>query len=308
MVGITSCLHPHYRMGESVRPLLVAVLLLPFCAVLGMAQQATGQYDLAKDFPIILEIQGSQVINPVADQPQKLAAANAMGSAPPIFAVFRATLSTFGPTPERENHWQLGCWAENPLYEQDICSTIPVGLHRARWVHNREMLEVVAYEADGNATLRYLDVTIDPKNPPPPNDPIQGLPVFAGLYTTNDKTRHDYPEVMHVYGAVNLSLPAGQLPARTSCDITERYINQSVHVECKQFPPIPLSRGYIVIDAGIDGNRQHNVSCDAKWRWSRCSLLGPGLYEARWTDGNHSKIAVLVRRDGKPEEIGFEVR
>jgi hypothetical protein len=290
-----------------VRPLL-AVVLLSFCTVWDAAQQATGQYDLVKDFPIILEIQGSQVINPVADRPRELAEANAMGSAPPIFAVYRGFLSTSAPVPERESHWRLGCWVENPRYEQDICADMPIGLHRARWVDNRRLLEVVAYDATGNITLRYIDASIDPRNPPPPNDPIESLPVYAGLYSTNDQTRKDYPVLLHVYGAVSLSLPAGQLPARTSCDITDRYINNAIHVECTQFPPIPLSRGYIVIDAAIDGDRQRNISCDAKWRWTRCSVLGPGLYESRWTDGNHSKISVLVRRDGKPKEIGFEVR
>lgn len=288
----------------------IAVLLcmasaLPFIA---SAQDPSDKATLESAFPIILEIEGSSVINIAEDHPAELAKANAMGSAPPIFAVFKGTLSRFNSPPEREHHWQFGCWAENQRYAQNPCMEMPIGLHRARWVHNRELLEVMAYDSNGNVTLRYLDVTIDPKNPPPPGDPIESLQAFAGLFNTSEQTQRDYPELVHVYGAVALSLPAGELPARTSCDITDTYINQTTHIDCKQYPPIQLSRGYVVIDAGINGDRQHNMSCDAKWRWSKCSVIGPGLYEARWKDSGHSQIFLLGKRDGKAVEIGFDVR
>jgi hypothetical protein len=293
--------------GDDLKRIVILSLFL-FLGMTASAQNTDEKSLLEREFPLILEIESSSVINIAADHPDQLAKSNAMGSAPPIFAVFKGSLSRFNVPPEREHHWQFGCWAENPRYAQNPCIDMPVGLHRARWVHNRELLEVMAYDSQGNVSLRYIDVTIDPKNPPPPDDAIESFPAVAGFFNTNEQTRHDYPVLVHVYGAVSLSLPAGELPARTSCDITDTYLNNSTHIECRQYPPIELSRGYVVIDAGIDGSRQHNISCDAKWRWSKCSVVGPGLYEARWKDSTHSQLLLLGKRDGKTVELGLQVR
>jgi hypothetical protein len=287
--------------------LLLLSLSVP-CGALAQSATKDDQEKVDAEFPLILEVESSYVSDTSGIPPEKLAAATAMGSAPPTFAVFKGTLSTYAAPPERERHWQFGCWAENARYAQTPCVDMPIGLHRARWVHNRELLEVFAYDHDGNVSLRYLDVTIDPKNPPPPNDPIEALPAFAGFFTTSEQTRRDYPVLVHVYGSVALSLPAGELPARTTCDIKDTHFNQTTHIDCRQYAPIELSTGYVVLDAGIDGVRQRNISCDAKWRWSKCSVIGPGIYEARWKDSAQSQILLLGKRGGKTTEIGFQVR
>jgi hypothetical protein len=260
---------------------------------------------LEKEFPIILEIDQS-FVTPAGVSTAQLAQASAMGMEPPIFGLFKGTLSRFNVPPEHERHWQFGCWAENTRFEQNPCVDMPIGLHRARWVHNRELLEVEAYAKDGSVTLRYLDVTIDPKNPPAPDDPIQNLPTYPGFFGI-EQARKNYPLLIHVYGATALNLPAGQLPARINCDITDVFQNRT-NINCTQYPPIPLSRGYVVIDASIDGQHGHNISCDAKWKWSKCSVILPGFYAARWKDSGQSQIELLGLRDGKPEEIGFDVR
>jgi hypothetical protein len=296
------------RLWPIMKLLQVCLLLTASSVCFPQEPTADEKTRMEKEFPIILEIESSYVSDTSGIDPRKLAEATAMGSAPPTFAVFKGTLSAYSATPERERHWQFGCWAENARYAQNPCADMHIGLHRARWVHNRELLEVFAYDGEGNVTLRYIDVTIDPKNPPPADDPIETLPAFAGFFNTSDQTRRDYPVLVHVYGSVALSLPAGELPARTSCDIKDTYINQTTHIDCRQYPPIELHRGYVVVDAGIDGVRQRNVSCDAKWRWSNCSVIGPGLYEARWKDSGHSQIVLLGKRNGKTVDLGFEVR
>jgi hypothetical protein len=261
-----------------------------------------------REFPIILEIEKSQITNIAAGNPQMLAKSIAWGEAPPIFGVFGGTLNRFNMPPDHERHWKFGCWAENTRYGQNPCVDMPIGLHRARWVHNRELLEVFAYDSDGNPTLRYLDVTIDPKNPPPTDDPIQNLPTFHGLFETI-QTKQPHPLLVHVYGSVSLSFPAGEIPARTNCNISAPVFAQNqINVNCTQYPPIPISQGEVQVEATIDGQMPHvNLTCDAKWRWSGCAVIEPGFYEARWEDDGHSRIVLAGQRDGKPKETGFEV-
>jgi hypothetical protein len=292
---------------DPMKPVIFVVFILSALCPLA-AQVSDDEATMRREFPLILEITASYVSDNAGISLKQLAEAEAMGSAPPTFAVFKGILSTYAPEAEREQHWQLGCWAENARYAQNPCVDMPIGPHRARWVHNREMLEVLAYDKGGDVMLRYLDVTANPKDPPQPSDPVESSPTFAGLFNANEETRKDYPELVHVYGAVALSLPAGSLPARTSCDIKDMYFSQATHIDCRQYPPVELHTGYVVLDAGIDGNRQHNISCDAKWRWSKCSVIGPGIYEARWKDSAHSQILLLGKRDGKLVDIGFQVR
>lgn len=287
--------------------ILALVLLCIALVRLVSAQDAEEKATLEKEFPIILEIEKSSMVNVEADHPDRLAQASSIGMAPPVFGVFTGNLSRFGTSPEHERHWKFGCWAENTRYGIDPCIDMPIGLHRARWVHNRELLEVLAYDSTGNMSLRYLDVTIDPKNPPPPNDPIEDLPTFPGLFAI-DQTKRDYPILVHVYGAVSLSFQAGEFPARANCDITAPFPNQ-VNVNCTQYPPVPIYHGSVQVEASIDGHLPHsNLSCDAKWRWSKCAVVGPGFYAARWKDDSHSQIILLGERNGKPKETGFEVR
>jgi hypothetical protein len=282
-----------------MRRLLFALFCLAATHSLG-AQDTDANAVLQKEFPITLEINKSSIVNIAANQPDRLSQANAMGSAPPIFGVFFGTLNM-------EHHWKFGCWAENPRASQTPCVDMPIGLHRARWVHNRELLEVFAYDSAGKVTLRYLDVTIDPKDPPLPDDPVQNLPTFPGLFSI-DEAKRDYPLLVHVYGSVALSFPAGELPARTNCDITSPFPNRT-NVNCTQYPPIQINSGVVDLDASIDGRKRPNISFDAKWRWSKCSVIGPGFDAARWKDSGHTQIILLgLDNKGKPEETGFEVR
>jgi hypothetical protein len=281
-----------------MRSLVLALLCIAIVRPMS-AQDADEKAALEKEFPIILEIEKSSIVNVEADHPERLSQAAAMGAAPPIFGVFTGMLN-------REHHWKFGCWTENMRYGRIPCVDMPIGLHRARWLHNRELLEVFAYDSAGNVTLRYLDVAIDPKDPPPPDDLVQNLPTFSGFFAI-DQTKRDYPLLVHVYGAVSLSFQAGELPARTNCDITAPFPNRA-NVNCTQYPPIPIYQGNVQVEASIDGHLPHgNLSCDAKWRWSKCAVIEPGFYAARWKDSGHTQIVLLGERVGKPEETGFEV-
>jgi hypothetical protein len=266
-----------------MRRVTLAILVL-FVTMASFAQQPTVA-DLDKTFPITLEIERSSVTNVAKDSPERLRQASAMGIAPPVFGAFFGTLNG-------ENHWRLGCMGENTRYEVNPCIDMPIGLHRARWVHNRELLEVFAYDADGKVSLRYIDVTIDPKNPPPPADPVQQLPVNPGFFTMS-QPGHAYPLLVHVYGAVALSFQIGELPAQTSCDITVSNPDRA-NVTCKNYPPVPINQGTVELQASVDG-KLSSFSCDAKWRWSKCSVIGPGFYYARWKDNDQSTMILLER-------------
>ncbi len=178
------------------------IALVLFCFT---ACALTAQDDLEaarKQFPIMFQVEKSSVDKPDVD-PQKLLQASMMGMAPPVFG--------FSGTLNGERHWHFGCMAENTRYEQNPCVDMPIGTHRARWIHNRELLQVIADAADGSISMRYIDVTIDKKNPPPPDDPVQNIPAHQPTLT---EAKNSYPELVHVYGAVSLSFQVGELPAR----------------------------------------------------------------------------------------------
>ena len=62
----------------------------------------------------------------------------------------------------------------------------------------------MAYDSQGNVSLRYIDVTITVRIRLPPDDAIESFPAVAGFFNTNEQTRRDYPVLVHVYGAVSL--------------------------------------------------------------------------------------------------------
>jgi len=270
------------------------VVLFCFAASCTLAAQTVDAETVAKEFPITFQVEKSQVDNLITDQ-QQLAKAAAIGIAPPVFGFFTGTLNG-------ERHWHFGCQAESAPYEQNPCVGLPIGAHRARWVHNRELLQVFAYAPDGSVSVRYIDVSIDPKNPPPPDDPVQNLPAFQPTVTA---AKNSYPELVHVYGAVSLSFQVGELPARTNCNITA-FSSTVANLNCTSFPPIPISRGTVEVNASING-RLRSLSCEAKWKWSKCSVISPGFYIARWKDERKSQIILFGTRNDEPEEIGFAV-
>lgn len=277
-----------------MKRLILAILCLGALRA-AFAQDANTELAI-KEFPITFQVEKSSIDTLVTDQ-QKLLQASAIGMAPPTFGAFFGTLNG-------ERHWHFSCKAENTRYERNPCTDMPIGAHRARWLHNRELLQVAAYAADGSVSLRYIDVRIDAKNPPPPDDPVQNLPAFqpaSGMPQTKDS----YPLLVHVYGAVSMSFQVGELPARTNCNIIT-FSSIQTNVNCTTFPPIPINRGTVDVEAAMD-NHPLRMSCDAKWRWSKCSVVSPGFYLARWKDARQSGIILFGTRNDKPEEIGFEI-
>ncbi len=290
----------HHR-GE-MRVAIGAILLIPSCLIPVSSQEEPKTVaDLDRIFPITLQVEKSGTINPAQNDPMALLQASQMGMAPPTFGIFTGTLNG-------ERHWHLGCMAENEKRERNPCTDLPIGIHRGRWVHNRELLELVAYysveKSAWQMELRYIDVTPDQKDPPPPDDPVQSLPTAEGYYHI-DQAKQPYPLLVHVYGAEALSFRVGELPARTNCEISSSVLNRT-NVNCTQYPPIPINRGTVQVQASIDG-KLRGFSCDAKWRWTQCSFLQPGFYEARWKDDRHSQLVILGLKDGKPKEIGYEL-
>lgn len=274
------------------------ILLVLFCfgvtGLLVAQNQAEADAIMRKEFPITFQVEKSGIVALGKDQ-KTLLEANVMGMAPPTFGFFNGTLNG-------ERHWNFSCKGENTRYERNPCIDMPIGAHRARWVHNRELLQVFAYAPDGSVSLRYIDVTIDPKNPPLPDDPVQNLPAFQ---PTLAEAKNSYSELVHVYGAVSLSFQVGELPARTNCNVTA-FSSMQANINCTSFPPIPINRGTVKVEASIDGHMK-SLSCDAKWRWSKCSVISPGFYIARWKDAGQSQIILFGTRNDKPQEIGFAV-
>lgn len=275
------------------RTFLVFLCFTAYC--LASAAQTPAEVDaVLKQFPITFQVEKSDVQNLVTDQ-QQLAKAAAIGIAPPVFGFFSGALNG-------ERHWHFGCQAESARYEQNPCVDLPIGAHRARWMHNREVLQVIAYAADGSVSVRYVDVRIDQKNPPPPDDAVQNLPAFQ---PTILEAKGSYPELVHVYEAIARRFEIGELPARTNCNISvfsSRYAN----VNCTSFPPIPITRGTVDIHASVNG-KMTTLSCEAKWKWSKCSVISPGFYIARWKDSGQTQIVLFGTKNDKPEEIGFAV-
>jgi hypothetical protein len=258
-----------------------------------MAQDVDAEA-LLKQFPITLRVEKSSVENLVTDQ-QQLLRASVIGIAPPVFGFFSGTLNG-------ERHWHFGCEAENTRYEQNPCVDLPIGAHRARWLNNREVLQVIAYAADGSVSVRYVDVSIDQKNPPSPDDPVQNLPAFQ---LSNAEAKTSYPEFVHVYDAIALRFEIGQLPARTNCNATV-FSSTYANMSCTSFPPVPISRGMVEVHASVNGQTK-SLSCEARWKWSKCSVISPGFYIARWKDSRQTQIVLVGTRNDKSEEIGFAV-
>jgi hypothetical protein len=254
----------------------------------------------SKLWPIVFQVEKSNVTDLSGANPSMDAQAAAWGMAPEL------KTGSFEGTLNGEKHWKFSCWGENTRREVNPCADIPIGIgHRATWVHNRELLQVFAYAADGKiVSLRYIDVTIDPKNPPPPDDPVQNLPAFQPVPTV--PTKQSYPLLVHVYGAMELSFPVGQLPEQVKCNASST--GWTATATCTDYPPVTIYRGTVSVDAAFDGKTHRNLSCDAKWRWSKCSVIGPGFYLARWSDKDESKIMLLAVKDKKPVEIGFKVK
>jgi hypothetical protein len=79
-------------------------------------------------------------------------------------------------------------------------------------------------------------------------------------------------------------------------------------MDCVNAGGIEIYKGHVDLDCALDGSWGWTISCDAKWRWSRCAALGPGFYAARWKDGDKRQLVVLAHVGDKPEEVTFDAK
>ena len=228
---------------------------------------------------------------------QQLAQATAMGMEPPFFAVFHGKI-------DGEDHWVFGCRYENPLRQSLPCTNLPLGQYKGRWIHSYHLIQIVG-GTPGSPLVRFLAVSNNAKNPPSADDPILHDAVFDFPVRFPDgKNLKDYPLLVHVYGGASLELPVGQLPAHGNCSVYSWSAYQT-SINCASYPAIEIHRGYVTLDISAEAASFASLHCEAKWRWSHCAMLDPGLYYARM-DKNHM---VLLTNDGqgKPQEVGFDV-
>lgn len=256
--------------------------------------------NLKPDFPLTLTIDNTLVLNFAEKNPEALVEADQMGAASPIHVIVSASLNG-------ENHWRFNCHRENSHGERNPCTDLAPGSYPARWVHNRELLQILVKEGDAFG-WRFLDVQPAPENPPDPQDDVLRAQAYQlTIRKPKDKDATEYPLLVHVYGAVKLQLPSGSLPARTHCSATS-YTSYRTDVDCTNSGAVQLYKGFVTVDASIDGTTGWSISCDAKWRWSKCSVLGPGFYPARWKDGPGSRLVVLAVENDEPHEVTYEAQ
>lgn len=252
---------------------------------------------IGKTFPLRVDIRSSvgSDLSGISQEMQSKAAA--MGMALPYFVVFRGDI-------DGENHWLFSCRKENTMRESIPCAPVPAGMYYGRWIFDHSMIQIVNNSSQDPIT-RFLTASTDPKNPPSKDDPVlQETPYDFPVRFPKGKSISDYAGLVHVYGGVSLELPAGQLPARGNCNIYT-WSTYQTSVNCTSSPPVEIHRGYVTLDISTAEDPFASLHCEAKWRWSHCAVLDPGLYYAR-IEGRRL-ILLTHRQDGKPEEIGFEV-
>ncbi len=221
----------------------------------------------------------------------------ATGMAPIAWEFFRGKING-------EDHWNFGCRKENTMRESLPCTNLPVGEYRGRWVHDYSLLQIVGGSPEDPIT-RFLMVSDNPKSRPADDNPLLHDAVFDfPVRFPNDKSPKDYPVLVHVYGGYSLELPVGNLPAHRRCTAQTWTTYQST-VNCTDYPSIEIHRGYVGLDISVGYVEFASLRCEAKWRWSHCSMIDPGLYYAR-VDKNRLML-LTHEQDGKPREIGFDV-
>jgi tetratricopeptide (TPR) repeat protein len=254
----------------------------------------------SSDFPLTLNVDNALVLNFAEKNPEALFQADEMGMAPPIHVIVYASLNG-------ENHWRFTCHRENSHGERNPCTKLAPGSYPARWIHNRELLQILIKEGDAFG-WRFLDVEAAPESPANQQDNVLRSESYQfTIRKPEDKGTTEYPMLIHVYGAAKFRLPNGSLPARSHCSATS-YTSYRTDVDCTNSGAVQLYKGFVTVEAAIDGNSEWWISCDAKWRWSKCSVLGPGFYPARWKDGPGSRLVVLAVENDKPHEVTFEAK
>lgn len=278
-----------WRVGS----LAIALICLSCCRLFIYGQTPT----IEQSFPLGITIDSSQMVDFSANisQQQQAQAAN-VGMELPSFAVFDGKING-------ENHWVFGCRKENALRESLPCTDLPIGEYRGRWIHDHSLLQIIG--SGGDLVTRFLTVSDNPKSPPSDDDPLMHGAVFDfPVRFPNGKGVKDYPVLVHVYGGYSVELPIGSLPARTRCTAQTWATYQiQTTVNCVDYPAIEIHRGYVGLDISVGYVSHASLHCEAKWRWSHCSMLDPGLYYARV---EKNRFILLTHDDGgNPQEIGF---
>lgn len=250
---------------------------------------------IEQTFPLQIIIESSRMTDFSASisQQEQAQAAN-VGMELPGFATFFGRING-------EDHWVFDCRKENALRESLPCTDLPVGEYRGRWIHDHSLLQIVD-EVDSSRT-RFLMVSDNPKSPPADDDPLMHDAVFDFPVRFPDgKSLKDYPVLVHVYGGYSIDLPIATLPAHSRCN-AYTWTAYQTSINCTDYPPVEIHRGYVGLDVSIGYMPFVSLHCEAKWRWSRCSYLDPGLYYAR---AEKDKFILLTHDvNGKPEEVGF---
>ena len=252
---------------------------------------------IAREFPLTVKVTKSEVNDSTGNLLTRLKGEQ-MGMAPPIWVDVTATING-------EFHWWLQCLRENSFGQTNPCTQLEPGQYPGRWVHNGELLQIIVMSEEGKLDLRFLDVVPNRKDPPSPSDPVTRSGRYMFQFSVPEgHSLQEYPVLLHVYGAVRLNLPKGISPTWTHCTSTA-YTQFSAAVSCINFGGKQLYKGYVTLNATLDGTRGWNISCEAKWR-SKCAALGPGFYPARWLKDKRERLVVVVVIDEKPREIVFD--
>jgi hypothetical protein len=256
---------------------------------------------LRGEFPLLVEVSKSQYDNPFGDDSATLAKAEEDGLAPPLLVVLTSTING-------ESHWTLICRRENVRNETNSCTPLAAGKYPARWIHNGELLQLLVKNDQGKFDWRFFDVSPKRQDPPPPGDKLLQTAHYQIVVTApNGKRAEDYPMLLHVYGAVRLRLPVGIHPSHARCPFSS-YRPYTTEMDCVNSGGIEISKGHVDLDSALDGSWGWSISCDAKWRWSKCAALGPGFYAARWRSSDKQQLVVSADVGGKPEEITFDAK
>jgi hypothetical protein len=265
------------------------------------AAQVSQTSQLTTEFPLVIDVSKSEYDNPFASDMATLAKAEEDGLAPPILITLAATINS-------EPHWVLICRRENVKNETNPCTPLAVGQYPARWVHNGELLQLLVKNSQGNFEWRFFDVSPKRDDPPPPGDKLLQTAHYQFVVAPPDgKRAEDYPALLHVYGAVRLRFPVASLPDQTHCTFSS-YSPYTTQMNCVNSGGMEIYKGHVDLDSALDGNWGWTISCDAKWRWSKCAALGPGFYAARWKDKDRRQLIVLADVGAKSEEITFDAR
>lgn len=94
------------------------------------------------DFPLTLTIDKTTVVNFAEKHPGAIFQADQMGMAPPIYVIVFGSING-------KKHWHLSCHRENSHGESNPCTDLAPGNYPGRWVHNRELLQLVVKDKDG---------------------------------------------------------------------------------------------------------------------------------------------------------------